>query len=160
MPMAVTARRLVAGLSLAALATSGAALAPQPARARDPGTNGPVVGHVTIVAKAADVGVGWTWGDGVLRYHGHSYHFSVKGVDVAAVGYSKVVGHGRVYNLKHLHDFDGTYAAANGEATVGQGIGGRVLINGNGVQIRLDDVTKGARLAGAAQGIELTLRGD
>ncbi|TLU73482.1 hypothetical protein [Lichenicoccus roseus] len=125
--------------------------------ARDPGASGPVAGHVTITAKAADIGVGYTWGDGVLRFHGRDYHFSVKGVDVAAVGYSSVTGHGRVYHLRHLHDFDGTYAAADGEATLGNGIGGRVLKNGNGVEIRIDDISKGARLSGAAQGIELKL---
>ncbi len=53
-----------------------------------------------------------------------------------------MIGHGRVYNLKHLHDFDGTYGAANGEATLGNGIGGRYLKNGNGVELRIDDITK------------------
>ncbi len=125
--------------------------------AQDPGVSGPPDGRVTIVSKSADIGIGASWGNGVLRYAGHSYKFSVKGVDVAAVGYSKVVGRGRVYNLKHLHDFDGTYAAANGEATAGKGLGGQVLKNGNGVEIRIDDISKGARLAGAVQGIELTL---
>ena len=137
---------------------AGIALISVPAlAARDPGAPGPVAGHVTITAKAADVGIGFTWGDGVLRYKGRDYHFSVKGVDIAAVGYSKVVGHGRVYNLKHLHDFDGTYGAVNGEATLGNGLGGRYLKNGNGVELRIDDVTKGARLSGGGQGIELTL---
>lgn len=125
--------------------------------ARDPGTSGAPDGTVVIVSKSADIGIGASWGSGTLKYAGHTYKFGVKGVDVAAVGYSKVVGHGRVYNLKHLHDFDGTYAAANGEATAGKGVGGQVLKNGNGVEIRIDDMTKGARLAGAAQGIELTL---
>jgi hypothetical protein len=137
---------------------AGLALISVPAfAARDSGAPGPVVGHVTITAKAADIGVGYTWGNGVLRYKGHDYHFNVKGVDVAAVGFSTIVGHGRVYNLKHLHDFDGTYGAADGEATLGNGIGGRYLKNGNGVELRIDDVTKGARLSGAGQGIELTI---
>ena len=144
---------LVTGLALATAVSAVPAVA-----AQDPGTNHHPDGYVTIVAKAADIGVGYTWGDGLLKFHGRSYHFNVKGVDVAAVGFSKVVGHGRVYDLKNLHDFNGTYAAANGEATVGSGLGGRILTNGNGVEIRIDDVTKGARLAGAAQGIELTLR--
>ena len=117
---------LAAGLAFIAVpAFAAPALA-----ARDPAAPGPVSGHVTITAKAADVGVGYTWGDGVLRYKGHDYHFNVKGVDVAAVGYSSVVGHGRVYNLKRLSDFSGTYGAANGEATLGNGIGGRYLRNG------------------------------
>ena len=141
-----------------ALCAASLALVATPWLAKAADGPGPVDGTVTIVAKAADVGIGYTWGDGVLRYHGHTYHFSVSGVDVAAVGYSKVVGHGRVYHLRHLHDFDGTYGAANGEATLGQGVGGRFLKNGNGVELRIDDITKGARLAGAAQGIELKLR--
>ncbi len=63
--------------------------------------------------------------------------------------------------MKHLHDFNGTYAAADGEATAGSGLGGQVLKNGNGdgVLIKVDDLTKGARLAGAAQGITLQLSG-
>jgi hypothetical protein len=138
---------------------AGLALVSVPAfAARDPGAPGLVEGHVTITAHAADVGVGYTWGDGVLRYKGHDYHFTVKGVDVAAVGYSTIVGHGRVYHLRHLKDFNGTYGAANGEATLGNGVGGRFLQNGNGVQIRIDDVTKGARLSGAGEGIQLTLK--
>jgi len=79
-------------------------------------------------------------------------------VTVADVGYSKVNGRGRVYNLKRLQDFSGTYAAATGEATLGNGIGGQVLRNGNGVQIRVDQITRGARLQGSADGITLTLK--
>ncbi|NVN13506.1 MULTISPECIES: hypothetical protein [Nguyenibacter] len=114
-------------------------------------------GQITLVAQSADVGVGWTWGHGTLVYGHHRYSFTVKGGTVVAVGYSKVVGTGTVYNLKHLHDFDGTYVAGNGEATLGNGVGGSVLHNGNGVTIRIDTVSKGARLATAAQGLELTL---
>lgn len=140
-------------------ATFALATASLPAvAAQDPGVSGSPVGTVTISAKAADVGIGFTWGDGVLKYAGHTYHFTVKGGDIAAVGYSKITGHGRVYNLKKLQDFNGTYAAATGEATAGSGLGGQILKNGNGVEIRVDDITKGARLAGAAQGIQLTLK--
>ncbi|MBB2201788.1 hypothetical protein [Gluconacetobacter tumulisoli] len=114
-------------------------------------------GHIRLVAKSADVGVGWTWGSGTLTYGHHTYRFSVKGGSIAAVGYSSVEGTGTVYNLKHLHDFNGSYVAGNGEATLGNGVGGSLLHNGNGVTIRIDTVSKGARLAGAAQGLELTL---
>ncbi|ACI50047.1 conserved hypothetical protein [Gluconacetobacter diazotrophicus PA1 5] len=114
-------------------------------------------GHIRLVAKSADVGVGWTWGNGTLTYGHHTYHFTVKGGSIAAVGYSSVVSTGTVYNLKHLHDFDGTYVAANGEATLGNGVGGTLMHNGNNVTIRIETLSKGARLAGAAQGLELTL---
>ncbi len=136
---------IVAALPLAAQAADG------------PGP-GPVVGTVTIVAKAAALGVGYTWGSGTLHYRHHTYHFSVKGISVADVGFSRIVGHGRVYKMDHLSQFSGTYGGANGEATLGNGIGGEFLTNGNGVQIRIDDVSKGARLTGSADGIQLTLR--
>ena len=126
--------------------------------ARDLGAPRAVSATVTIRAKAAAVGIGYTWGDGVLRFHGRNYHFDVKGVNVAAVGYSTVVGRGRVYNLNKIADFTGTYASSTGEATVDRGIGGQVLVNNAGVQIRLDNVTRGARLSGSADGIQLTLK--
>ncbi len=134
-----------------ALGTLAAASLPLAAQAADGGP-GPVVGRVTIVAKAAALGVGYTWGNGTLYFRHHTYHFTVKGVTVADVGY------GRVYKMDRLSQFSGTYAAATGEATLGNGIGGQFLTNGNGVQIRVDEVSKGARLSGSADGIQLTLR--
>lgn len=119
---------------------------------------GPVVGTVTITAQAAAIGVGYTWGHGVLHFRHHTYRFSVKGVTVADVGYAHVVGHGRVYKMERLSQFSGTYGGATGEATLDKGIGGQFLTNGNGVQIRVDQVSRGARLAGSADGIQLTLR--
>ncbi len=130
-----------------------------PAAAQSPASPpGPIDGRITIIARSANVGVGYTWGDGTLTFHGHRYPFTVKGVNVAAVGYSRVIGHGRVYNLHRLSQFSGTYGGANGEVTAGQGIGGQFLQNGNGVQIRVDDVSRGAQLSGAADGIQLTLK--
>ena len=145
--------RLAAIATALSVAVAGPALA-----ASDPGIKGPVVGTVVISAKSANVGVGWSWGDGTLHFHHHAYPFSVSGLNVAAVGFSTVIGHGRVYNLHHLRDFDGTYYESHGEATLGTGVGGSLLVNGNGVQIRVDDVTRGAQLAGSASGIELKLK--
>ena len=117
----------------------------------------PVDAKIVITAKAAAVGVGYTWGNGVLKYHGHSYSFTVKGVTVADLGYATITSTGRVYHLKKIADFSGNYAAATGEATLGKGLGGQVLQNGNGVQISLDETTKGARLSASADGIQLTI---
>ena len=151
--MTNSTRRVLGGLLFsAALAASAPAFAQS-----DPGAPGPVVGRVTISARAAAVGVGYTWGNGVLTYAGHHYRFSVKGVTVADVGFSRIVGHGRVYNLHRVQDFNGTYGAATGEATLGNGLGGQFLKNGQGVELRIDDVTKGARLSGSADGIQLEI---
>jgi len=145
-------------LSFAVAAAAMLATVPALAQRRDPGVSGPVSGTIFMAAQGAAAGIGYTWGDGVLRYGGRTYHFSVSGVTVADVGYSKVTGRGRVYGLKRLQDFSGTYAAATGEATLVNGLGGQVLRNGNGVQIRVDQVTRGARLQGSADGITLTLK--
>ncbi|MGD7069310.1 hypothetical protein [Acetobacter sp. AAB5] len=112
---------------------------------------------VTITARSADLGVGYTWGGGRLRYGGKTYKFSITGGTIAAVGYSKIEGKGTVYNLHRLSDFNGTYGAAHGEATLGQGLGGAVLENKNGVRIKIETISQGARLAGSAQGLTLTL---
>ena len=144
--------------TIAALALTAGLVTTTSAFAADPVAPGRVDGTVIIRAHSAAAGVGYTWGDGVLSFHGHRYPFTVKGVDVAAVGYSTIVGHGRVYKLRRVSDFTGTYAASTGEATLGNGIGGQVLVNGTGVQLRIDDVTKGARLSGSADGIQLTLK--
>jgi hypothetical protein len=128
-----------------------------PALAQDPGVNTPPDATIVLHAKAIAAGVGYTWGQGTLSFHGHHYPFSVKGISVADVGFARITGYGRVYHLTHARDFSGTYAAATGEATAGNGIGGQILRNGNGVMIRVNQVTKGARLEGSADGIQLTL---
>ena len=130
-----------------------------PARAADPVAPGAISGTMTLSAQGAAAGVGYTWGDGILMFHGHRYHFSVNGVSIADIGYSKVTGKGRVYHLRNVKDFSGTYAAATGQATAGDsGIGGQILENANGVQIRIDQVSRGARLQGSVGGITLTLK--
>jgi len=112
---------------------------------------------IEIVSHSADVGVGYTWGDGTLTYGAHKYHFKVTGGDVAAVGYSTMKANGVVYDLKHLHDFDGTYGAVSGEATLNKGLSDSLLANTNKVRIRITSATEGARLAGGAQGLTFTL---
>ena len=152
--MSLATKRAFLGM---ALATGIVAALPALAQT-DPGHPGPVDGRITMVAHSAAVGVGYTWGDGTLYYNRHRYHFTVRGVSVAAVGYSRIIGHGRVYNLHKVADFSGTYGASTGNATVVKGLAGQFLENGSGVQIRIDDVTRGAELSGSADGIQLQLK--
>ena len=114
-------------------------------------------GTISLSATSAAVGVGYTWGSGVLHWNGHAYPFSVKGLNVAAVGYSKVTARGVVHHLTHLHDFDGTYGSSTGEATAGRGVVGQALANTNGVEILINGTSKGAKLSGSVDGIQLTL---
>lgn len=112
-------------------------------------------GTVSMIFHSADIGVGYTWGDGVLHYKGHSYKFKIKGGDVVALGFSKSQATGRVYQLNNLYDFAGKYAAASGEATAGVGVAAGNMKNANNVIIHMDASTIGGRLAGAPGGFEI-----
>ena len=143
-------------LATAAIAL-GLAAAPALAQTVVP-TPGPQDGSITMTAKSLGVGAGYTWGNGTLHWHGHNYPFTVRGISLGDVGYATVYSHGRVYDLHKLSDFSGTYGSAEGNVTAGHGIGGQFLQNANGVQIRIDQVSHGAQLIGAADGVQLTLR--
>lgn len=117
---------------------------------------GPVTGTVTFHTSSADLGVGYTWGHGVLTYGGRTYPFSVSGASAAAVGYSSGDSVGKVYNLQRIEDFPGTFWALSGEATVGRGVSGQLMENDNGVRIRLDYTRGGARIAASPS--RLTIR--
>ncbi len=116
------------------------------------------VATVQMTFHSADLGIGYTWGDGILHYKGHVYKFKIKGGDVVAVGFSKSQATGKVYQLKKLYDFAGKYAAASGEATAGVGIGTGNLKNAKNVIIKLDASTVGGRLAGAPGGVEIKFK--
>lgn len=112
-------------------------------------------GVITMTFHSADVGVGYTWGSGVLKYHGKSYKFSIKGGDIVALGFSKSQAAGHVYNLHNLYDFAGNYASASGEATAGVGVGAGNLKNNKNVVIAFDTNTMGGRVAGAPGGFTI-----
>ena len=117
---------------------------------------GPVTGEVSFRTHSADLGVGYTWGQGTLTYGGRSYPFTIKGAAAAAIGYSSGVSVGKVYNLQRVEDFAGTFWALTGEATVGRGVSGVLMENDNGVRIRLDYTRSGARFAASPE--RLTIR--
>lgn len=138
----------VAALSLASFTAPVMAAAPL----------GAPSGTITLTAKSADLGVGYTWGDATLVFDHHTYHFSVTGAQIAAVGFSEVTSKGTVYNLHKASDFEGTFASVSGEATLGTGLGGAVLENKNGVRLKIESTAKGARLAAAGQGLTFKLK--
>mgnify|MGYP001160154833 CR=1 FL=1 len=136
----------------AALALSGAWALPAGAET----ILGPVMAEVTFKTRSADLGVGYTWGNGVLTYGGHDYPFEVSGASAAAIGFSSGNSVGKVYNLQRLEDFPGTYWALSGETTVGRGVAGHLMENDSGVRIRLDEVRTGGRFAASPS--RLTIR--
>jgi len=116
------------------------------------------IGTVSIESKSIAVGIGVSWGDGVLQYRGRSYAFSVDGLSVLDLGVSKVTAAGNVANLKKLEDFNGNYVQAGAGAVVGGGAGAAVLRNQNGVEITLTATAQGVRFALASSGVNVKLK--
>jgi hypothetical protein len=102
-------------------------------------------------------GIGWSWGKGVLTLKGKDYPFKVGGLSVLDVGITKAEAEGKVYNLKKLEDFNGTYVSAAAQATVGVGVGATAMKNKKGVVIHLHPKTKGVNLKLAGEGVKFTL---
>src|SRR5688572_17087166 len=73
-------------------------------------------GKVTLESKSVALGVGVSWGDGILEYRGKTYPFTVRGLSVVDLGVSKITAKDEVVNLKKLSDFDGNYASAKAGA--------------------------------------------
>lgn len=103
------------------------------------------------------VGIGFSWGKGVLTYQGKAYPFKVNGLSVVDVGITKATSSGKVYNLKKLEDFNGNYTAASAEGTVAGGAGVLKMKNQNGVEIELVSTTQGVNLKLSVEGVKIQL---
>jgi hypothetical protein len=103
------------------------------------------------------LGIGYSWGKGVLTYAGKEYPFKVSGLSVVDVGITKATSMGKVYNLKKLEDFNGNYTAGSAEGTLAGGAGALTMKNQNGVVIDLVSTTQGVNLKLALEGVKITL---
>jgi len=112
---------------------------------------------ITISAKAVGAGAGYAWGDGKLHYNGKTYPITVDGLTIATVGASAIEATGEVYELTKLSDFEGTYAAAVGGATIGGGGGGIAMKNQHGVVVHMTATTQGVSLTLGASGVKMAL---
>jgi len=115
-------------------------------------------GKVTLESKSVAVGIGVSWGDGVLEYQGKKYPFTVNGLSVLDLGISKVSSRGDVAKLKKVEDFSGNYVGAGAGVAVGGGAGAVALKNQNGVEMTLTATTQGVKLALATGGVDIKLK--
>jgi hypothetical protein len=113
---------------------------------------------LTISAKALGAGAGYSWGGGKLHYKGKTYDVDVDGLTVGTVGATMIEATGKVYDLKKLEDFDGTYAAAAAGATIGGGGGATTMKNQNGVTVNMTATTRGVSLTLGASGVKFTVK--
>ena len=115
-------------------------------------------GTIRIESTSVALGIGVTWGDGILTYDGKEYHFSVSGLSVVDLGVASVTATGEVYNLTKLEDFEGNYVAGEAGAVVGGGGSVVHMENQSGVVIKLDSTQTGAKLTLAAEGVNIELK--
>jgi len=115
-------------------------------------------GKLTLESKSVAVGVGVSWGDGVLEYRGKKYSFTVEGLSVLDLGIAKVTARGDVKNLKKLEDFNGNYAMVAAGGGAGGGAGAAVLKNQNGVEMALMATGQGVKLSAAQGGVDVKLK--
>ena len=143
-----TAILAVAGLFLVSLVAGTSSISAQ----------GATTGKVSLESKSVAIGVGVSWGDGVLEYQGKKYPFTVEGLSVIDLGVSKVSASGDVKNLKKVEDFAGNYTAAGAGAAVGGGAGAAAMKNQNGVEMNLVATTQGVKLTLAAAGVSIKFK--
>jgi hypothetical protein len=115
-------------------------------------------GKVTVESKSVAIGVGVSWGDGVLTFQGKDHKFSVNGLSVVDLGVAKVSATGEVFNLKKLSDFSGNYVAGEAGAAVGGGAGAITLKNQKGVVMRLTGTGTGVKFTLAGKGVDVKLK--
>lgn len=116
------------------------------------------IGEVTIDAMAVAAGVGFSWGDGKLKFQGKEYPFSVKGLSVGAAGFSKINAVGDVYNMKNASDFAGNYVAVEGGLTLAKGAAGLIMRNAKGVIINMRTAQQGVQLSLGVDGFNIVMK--
>jgi hypothetical protein len=115
-------------------------------------------GTAKFSGETVAVGVGYTWGNGVLSFKGKDNPFKVDGLTGVGVGVEKMHGTGTVYHLTKVADFAGTYATAGASAAAGKsGAGSSTLKNGKGVVIDFKEKETGFAVTLAAGGMHVAM---
>jgi hypothetical protein len=106
-------------------------------------------------------GIGFSWGSGTLTYKGKNYPVKVKGLSVGKVGITSSSAYGEVFNLKHLHDFNGHYdvgARGTRGVTLGTGKSGTLMTNQAGVIVRISSTQQGVNVNATGGGVDMQLQ--
>lgn len=140
----------VAVLLTAAMVTGGPALAADISKKPS--------GRVTIDETQFGLILGGSVGNGKLTYKGKSYRFKLSGLSLGAnVGVSKSRAVGKVYDLRSLSKFPGTYTKLDASVALGGGIGGLQMQNENGVIMHLESRTQGLQFNLGMSGVTVTM---
>ena len=97
------------------------------------------------------------WGHGTLAFNDKVYKFKSDAVGVGGWGGQEISATGKVYNLKDIADFPGSYVEVRGGAAVVKGAGYWYLRNGKGVEMVIKPHAEGLALSLGASGISVEL---
>jgi outer membrane immunogenic protein len=111
-----------------------------------------------FVERGVALGFGISWGEGTLYFKGKNYPFKIHGLSINDIGISEMKATGKVYDLKKIEDFSGTYNALGSESTMGEGVGAIMMKNEKGVSIEIIVLSEGARVKLSVGGVELKLK--
>jgi hypothetical protein len=111
-----------------------------------------------LVQRGVALGIGVSWGEGTLTFNGKNYRFIIHGLSINDIGVSDVKATGKVFDLKKISDFSGSYFSVGSEATMGKGVGAIMMKNQNGVTIQIITLSKGVRIKLSVDGVELKLK--
>jgi hypothetical protein len=110
---------------------------------------------INIDVNTAAVGLGASWGQGVVTYGPKTYAFKVRGLNVLTAGIQKLEAKGQVFNLKAIDDLEGKYQKADkaGITFIKKEDIGLVVKNDKGVVLNLKAVKKGLELDLVSEGL-------
>ena len=121
----------------------------------------PPSGTVSMTVKSVALGAGTSWSDGVLTFQGKEYPFAVSGLSLGDVGMSTLTGAGKVYDLKTVKDFPGSYAAAQSALAIRGGYSDMSMKNQAGVTIVIlnsEGTESGTRLSLGGSGVSIKMK--
>jgi hypothetical protein len=105
------------------------------------------------------VGVGYSWGGGIVTFQGQAYPCRIDGLAVGEVGISSADAIGNVYHLTTIEDVSGPYTAVSAGALLAGGGDVVTLRNPHGVVIDLIGTSQGAKIIRAVQRVKITIEG-
>lgn len=140
------------GLKTIAVAAFMLAAAPL-ALAQDGGPSG----TMAFSGNAVAVGIGYSWGNGTLEFHGGKYPFAIDGVSLVDVGAARFDGSGDIYNMTSPQQLAGHYIAAGVGGALAEGGSLVALQNENGVVIHIRTNEEGLRFIFAASGVTIRM---
>ena len=112
---------------------------------------------VEFDTTAIAAGIGARFGGGTLLVAGEEHSFTMRGVSLGDLGFSRISASGPVENLENVSDFEGNYVALEAGASAGVGVSTLTMRNGKGVVITLESKMKGVQLTLGAEGLNISL---